>query len=219
MMSVEPRRLQVKEAILKVLEQLDPANGEHWTKEGLPLLDAVNALLEVKVDRATLNANLFGFNRETAIEMKAARDAANGETQDSIDKARDLDDILGGSDQPPAVEPEVNLVAAVDIKAEMDAKVQAARQALEDHELAMAKAHQLRDALAKEVLKAEQAKRLAFPGMNQSEATQVWLKQQSEARRQRHGVHTGVVRSQIDRAMARSTGYGGRRPRVPLLVG
>lgn len=61
--------------ILEALGQLDPANDEQWTGDGLPKVDAVAALVEnAELKRADITAAAPDFNREAAIAAKAAGD-------------------------------------------------------------------------------------------------------------------------------------------------
>lgn len=48
------------------LAQLDPANGEHWTADGLPRLDVLKGLAGFAVTRDDLNKVAPGFTRKNA---------------------------------------------------------------------------------------------------------------------------------------------------------
>ena len=50
--------------ILQALEQLDVDNDNHWTSDGLPRIDAVQALVEGKVTREEITAASQGFSRQ-----------------------------------------------------------------------------------------------------------------------------------------------------------
>jgi len=53
--------------ILEALKQLDPKNDEHWTGDGLPRMDAVEALVgDESIKRADVTAASPDFNREAA---------------------------------------------------------------------------------------------------------------------------------------------------------
>lgn len=54
-------------AIQDALKQLDPANNDHWTADGLARIDTVKALSgDTTINRETLEKAMPGFNREIA---------------------------------------------------------------------------------------------------------------------------------------------------------
>jgi hypothetical protein len=55
-----------KEAVLKALQTLDATNDEHWTSDGLPLLDNLKQASGIaSLTRAEVTAALPGFSRAT----------------------------------------------------------------------------------------------------------------------------------------------------------
>lgn len=50
--------------IRDALAKLDPANDEHWTKDGLPAMEAVNALLPAPITRERLSTVAPDFVRQ-----------------------------------------------------------------------------------------------------------------------------------------------------------
>lgn len=64
----------------EALAQLDPANDEQWTADGLPKVDAVADLVgNAELKRADITAAAPDFNREAATAAKAASESAGGE--------------------------------------------------------------------------------------------------------------------------------------------
>ena len=62
------------EKVLAALAQLDPYNDNHWTTDGMPRMDAVEAFLGVDIVRAQVTEAAPTLTRETAID--AAEKAA-----------------------------------------------------------------------------------------------------------------------------------------------
>jgi len=52
------------------LGQLDPANNDHWTTQGLPRMDVLAGIVGEQVDRRALNELVPGFNRAAAQKAK-----------------------------------------------------------------------------------------------------------------------------------------------------
>jgi len=56
--------------ILAGLLRLHPDNDTHWTKEGLPSMEAVEAMLGQKIQREDVRRATGGLNRQNAVEMR-----------------------------------------------------------------------------------------------------------------------------------------------------
>lgn len=68
--------------IKTALVQLDPENGEHWTADGLPRIDAVEGIMGTKgVKRQDITNAAPNFTRDTAAEQKENADAEGHEAE------------------------------------------------------------------------------------------------------------------------------------------
>ncbi len=62
----------MKDKITEALAKLDPMTDEHWTKSGLPDVDAVSNLVGEKVTRTAIAEASQGFTRADALERATA---------------------------------------------------------------------------------------------------------------------------------------------------
>lgn len=110
------------------LAKLDPENDEHWTTEGKPRVDVVNAImadddpLSEAVNRGDIVNTAPDLNRATAVtsdeetDEDGAADDENGpdETEEASDAENEHENELGAENETPAVENEPEDVPELD---------------------------------------------------------------------------------------------------------
>lgn len=205
----------MKDAILKALEQLDPSNDEHWTAEGLPSLEAVGKVEGNDLTRLDLTTHANGFSRSIAADLKAGRDQRSASAQQKIDGAKSLDQLdspdLDVADAPTDAEAR---------RIELQGNINALTEAIDEHDLAVSKAAQMREGMVKERDEAIKALHAEFPPLRAAEATRIWLDKQAEQRAERAGQQYVVPggKSPIDQSFVRRTGHGHGRKQVPVFA-
>lgn len=119
--------MDTNKAILAALEQLDPANDEHWTSDGLPRVDVVANLSGHKqVQRSEITSTAPKFTRESAtapVTADESKDEGAGESSEPTGDDGDCDetpeesgdDIVPSTGDEPAspVDPEADPEALV----------------------------------------------------------------------------------------------------------
>jgi len=185
---------QIKEA----LSLLDPTDNDHWTADGLPKIDVVSSLAEIKgLKRSDITKAAPTFTRENpSFEVHATTE---GDTSGLTDE----DEIIDGLD-----ESETALAEAEAILAKANAR------AVEAQEKVMA-AQKVRDAIM------EERSKNIHPHQNQLDIME-FLQSQQRIRQDRFKRAQAVVsmpKAPIDQAMARKKGFGISRPNVPLKTG
>lgn len=205
----------MKDAILKALEQLDPANDEHWTAEGLPSLEAIGKVEGKDLTRADLAAHANGFSREIAAGLKADRDQHQASAQTKVRGAKDLDDL-----NSPDLVAEAAPTDTETRRIELQANIDTLTEAIADHDLAVSKAAQMREGMVKERDEAIKALHAEFPPLKQAEATRLWLDQQARQRAERAGQQfvSPAPKSPLDQSFQRRTGHGHGRKQVPVFA-
>lgn len=206
-----------KQELIDGLATLDPANEAHWTEDGQPTLEVVqDAVFDDTVTREDIAEHANGFSRDIAAEAIAEADAEEAAKASGLLSVADLPEVaaLGEVDPVASPDPEASREA-------LQAVVLATKQALEDHDAAIAKAKLRRDGLVAAVDKAVRELELEFPPLKPAEAIQHWLASEARKREERANqvMMVPMSKSPIDASMARRTGYGGGRKHVPLLAG
>lgn len=179
----------MNEQLIKALAELDPANDEHWTRDGLPRVDAVAALSGLTgLKRGDLEAAAPGFSRESP--QFAEIGAGNGQTSPSeLDTDSQISAWQARRD---------------DLKRQI-AESRREREAAHRRELEMqAELDQL-------TLKIESA----VPAPKPQEIIQTYIKSENELRAQRVAEEPVDGRAPIDKALAASRGRGAGRPNYP----
>lgn len=87
------------EHIKAALGELDPANDAHWTSDGKPAMDAVNALLTAAITRKRLD--------EVAPEFVRPENVLNAGSEELSDESLEEIDLSN----PDALSPETRLAA------------------------------------------------------------------------------------------------------------
>lgn len=206
-----------KQELIDGLAALDPKADAHWTEEGAPALQAVqDTLLDDTITREDLNEHANGFTREVAADAIVQADVKAKVAVLNLQNAPDLAGVdplgapgpLDGEDQGGG-------------KEELEAAVLSAKQALEDHDAAVAKAKLRRDELVAVADRAIRARDAKYPPMNSAEAIQHWLASEARKREARSSqvVQMAAPKSPLDQSMARRTGHGHGRKSIPLMAG
>lgn len=209
-----------EQELIDGLATLDPKTDAHWTADGEPALEAVrDALLDDTISREDVNAHANGFNREVAADAIANLGKSKDAEVAKLRAAPDLAGVAPLAQEGPldGGDPE----GGVAQKEALDEAVLTARQALEDHDAAVAKAKLRRDELVAAVDRATRDRDSLFPPLRPAEAIQEWIASEHQKRlaRAEQVMQVAVPKSAIDASMARRTGYGGGRKSVPLLAG
>ena len=197
--------MKPEDKIREALAKLDKANDDHWTEDGLPVLEALGG----KFTREQVTAAAPKFTRET-LDASAAPDPAE-EPKDEKPE--------------PEVKPEPAQKETLS-EEQLQAMIDEAQGQIEAAEAAKIKAEKDRVEAERRHSDLVKRKDTAFPPPNQAQAFQAWQRSQQEQRLQRHkriqqafggGVKPNEVdpRAPIDRAMARQEGHGRDRPTVP----
>lgn len=215
--------------IVSAIAQLDPDTDEHWTSDGLPLVEAVASFLGGATTRKEITEAAPGLTREAAMA------AEKGGPQEPP-----LQGAEGGQEKSLSDEPDVMTLPMAQVMRSLPL-VEKALQALaarckeaEDRKKAVAeelsKLHFQVDILTRQLSRLKKTD----PKTSQEEHRK-FLEQSFEARRKRAEaakafVKAGTtpdavreqleVRSKLDRVMAsRKPAIGSSRPQMPLVGG
>lgn len=195
------------------LATLDPAVDAHWTEEGAPALQAViDATFDDTITRQDINDNANGFTREIAAETLAGMNQEQADAVAALQDAPDLPEVAA-----VAAVNEIDSEAEANSKQALDAAVLGAKQALEDHDAAVAKAKLKRDGLVAALDKATRVRDQAYPPLKPAEAIQQWIANEAEKRRIRAEtvIQIRAPKSALDASMERRSGHGfGRKTRA-----
>ena len=202
----------------EALSQLDTLNDDHWTAEGAPKIDAVKEIVGGPVTRQDIINAAPHFTRENPIVEDEIKEdpvqPADGELpEDFFDafaeqKPMDVNRFLGFLQTVP----KEGLLELKDILDEQHKAVTDGRKDLEEMD------RRLRQNLM--YVKARIQNEI--PDISDREANQAYIRKQQELRLQKHAAATALLkgvdpkmldpRSVLDRAMARKTARGGKRP-------
>lgn len=227
-------------AIIKALGQLDPANSDHWTNDGLPRLDAIKGVSGLKREDVTAAAPLFTKDNPS-FEVPEAQggDSTSGQGADA-EPTPPADQ--GGQDQEGAGDDEGNgdegddqgdeddLIDAAEELDEAEAAVLEAKAVLEEAQAAANDAKAKVDAAQAEVDRMVEARDAQKRPHQDMEDRMAFIRRQHEQRAARAGAAAEALkgvdlakldpRSALDRSMARKVGFGHRpRPQLPLKKG
>lgn len=219
------------------LTQLDPANDEHWTEDGLPVIGVMNKLVKGQLRRGEITEAAPGFNRDNpTLEMAlateatvttdqgadsdpnpdASADAGNDDDGSSQDGGADADDGReDGVGDGPLPEEDEGLGDLEDAVLEADDELAAAQAVLDEAKRKHAAAQDARD-------RAVEARDSRPDPHADQKARMAFIQAQADQRAARVGARLQVLgglkledvdpRSPLDRAFARKTGFGHRKP-------
>lgn len=197
------------------LSRLDPSDDSHWTEAGAPRVEAVGELLGRSVTRAEIQEAAPDFRRpsdDQDSEAPASSDPreANGELQFGaipVATAADPYTVEGGPEDP-----EERLAWLEDRMTEIGAVVNRGKKALEDLNREYQKAQKLApEKTDDEKFREDRAHYIARQNeLREQRATR--LRQLRESGVDLQEIAKIAAPSQLDAAMSRKTGRGGRRP-------
>lgn len=197
--------------IRAALAQLDPADNEHWTDDGLPKTGVVQKLAnDQTIKRSDIQTAAPGFERPASPE-KATDDFGapidqTASTETGLAPAADGGTTLESADNGQGeylTEEEVHSILAQRVAACENAIAAADKKAAEGQNERIAAVKALNDAR-----KEMNAK---FPPMTDAEMRKQYIASEN-ARRQAQVEGRGVLASRIDQSMARGNSRGWRRP-------
>lgn len=225
-----------KNAIVAALRELDPLNDDHWTADGAPRMDALEALLGDKsVTRKEVVEAAPDFNREKAGTLGDESDEEEGQTNGSQDEEQEDE-----KQDPEDRDPDSELVIPTGMSEQEFVQWLLTVKADDLPELE----ETLKDQLNQIVRGIEQARELlaktrravsatrqridqVAPKASNQSAINDFIRAQTEARAakvaRRNEILKGVKadeldpRAPIDAAMARKTKRGTQRPVRPIL--
>lgn len=221
----------MNQKILDALLKLDINNDEHWTSDGLPRMDAIEAILGDKgISRQQVTAAKPGFSRAVAAAAQAAQaQGEQGSTEPAVQTAP-------AAAQPPSTTEPEGTTSKEEDELEVDdtdePAVAEARHALKEAQkelaeldLARAEVKRLYEEKNAEVDKLTDALEALVGKETVGDAIQGYLARQRQTLQERadrmniirqSGVNLAELgrnlKAPIDAAMARKTGYGGGRP-------
>lgn len=227
----------MSQAITHALRELDPANDEHWTKQGLPQVAVVANLSGVlTLTRAELNGIAPDFNRETAQQYRESFSITSSSQPDPSDREPETGapgaPDLSLDDEGEGIEEGVGDQAEDEHPAQLPADLR--KQTLDAihgelhairKEIAMLRAREddlirLSDQIVTEGVPENSELENQLGIMNWIEAQNV--ERQQRAERQRELIALGVQpdelagrKAPIDAAMGRNLGFGQSRPTYP----
>lgn len=208
--------------IKAALAKLDPANDEHWTTDGLPRLDAIEALVGSAVARKDITNAAPEFTRGVAQSVvDEARDEETAGPTDEDDPLGDgaasADPQSPGSAQPPEGDAsnadegndfETAEADPAERKAALDAKIEQLENELIDFDAGMAKARAYREDLETRVTRLRDLRQQEFPPMSPAEAIQAYQQRELEKRAAARGAMSALTKSPLDQSLTAR-----RRPR------
>lgn len=211
--------------IKAVLAKLDPANDEHWTTDGLPRLDAVEALVGAAVARKDITNAAPEFTRGVAQSVvdEARDEETAGPTDDEDDPLGDgaasADPRSPGSAQQPEGDAsdtdegndfETTETDPAERKEALDAKIERLENEIINFDASMAKARVYREDLEDRVTKLRDLRQQEFPPMSPAEAIQAYQRRELEKRAEARGASVALTKSPLDQSLTAR-----RRPRGP----
>jgi len=207
--------MATNEDILAAVKQLDPANEDHWTADGLPRMDAVEGLLGADTNRKAITNAAPDFNRGAAQSLvDAAQDEETaGPTEDvdqdppkpapSTEGSAEPEDDGSGDDgtQPAETAEETDETAGDDNeldplgtgpaeeKAEFHDQIQDIEDELKAIAEGVAAALQRRDELEQKMIAVVAARDAAFPPKTPAEAIKEFQANERARREERANAH------------------------------
>ena len=196
--------------IISALRQLDEGNNEQWTTTGIPMLSAVRALSgNPNLTREDIDSVATGFTRSARVLPSGDVGSVSGTALDGVDA--DQVELAGSTE----VSVSNDLAAQLAVQS---AKVEMLRQAKDKASVEFDAARRAEDALrvqmdAKVAKHGGQASITAYLAAQQERIA-------GRAERQKLVQQAGIdlkalaagLKSPIDMAMARKTGFGTKRP-------
>lgn len=221
---------QKTQKIRTALAQLDAANDQHWTEDGLPREGIVRKLAsDNTISRKDISDAQPGFQRnpvapgpkagdnvdELTGETIAPADAVEGAKSDAAANkvAADADgaDSQDGSNADPSKNTG-ELMTESEVRTILEKRVTDAEQAVADAQKAVRDSQKAVLDRQSDLQGARDDFRREFPPMTQAENVKQYIASEMAQRARAHGYNGLAPGSQIDAAMQRSNSRGWRRP-------
>lgn len=216
--------MDIKEA----LGQLDTLNDEQWTGDGAPRVDAVEALLGEDVTRAQIIEVAPEFSRENPV-LPDDEEASNDEEQPGEDEVADTAAIEEYLEGEPLSEQEFAQFLKTVPANSLDVLEAALVEQMSEAEAAISRADEIKNRVKRSLAFTRSRIKREIPDVSNQDAIRSFIASQAAARGAKHeatrellkGVDLKTLdpRAAIDRAMARKTARGGKRPSRPLMKG
>lgn len=220
--------MDIKEA----LGQLDTLNDEQWTGDGAPRVDAVEAILGEDVTRAQIIEVAPEFSRENPVlpdDEEASNDEETSEEQPSEDEVADTAAIEEYLEGEPLSEQEFAQFLKTVPANSLDVLEAALVEQMSEAEAAISRAVEIKNRVKRSLAFTRSRIKREVPDVSNQDAIRSFIASQAAARGAKHeatrellkGVDLKTLdpRAAIDRAMARKTARGGKRPSRPLMKG
>jgi hypothetical protein len=197
------------------LSKLDPNNDEQWTADGLPRIDALEALGLKGVTRGQVTAVAPTFTRFNTGMEEEGEDLPDGLDAPVVEEPRassfqmESSDFAGAAplEPPPAPPPHVDTDEAKAALAAAEAELQVAKAAERKAKDAAERAQKARDLVVAQVDRTRTPHEAQMILMNYLASCQPKAKEGDAP--------TKVEPSPLDKAHARPQGYGKTRPVYP----
>lgn len=211
---------QTTSKIRNALQQLDPANDQHWTEDGLPREGVVRTLAnDPNISRAAISAASPGFQRNptkpTASAAVQEIDALTGEP--ILPPGANASPLDSDEDNEDPTKNTGELMTDDEVRVLLEQRVTDAARALTDAQAAVRAANQgVLDAQA-HLQKVKGDLSREFPPMTAAQNVKQYIASELAGRAAMHhnygGGNNGIAPgSQIDAAMQRGNSRGWRRP-------
>lgn len=217
--------MDIKEA----LGQLDTLNDEQWTGDGAPRVDAVEALLGEDVTRAQIIEVAPEFSRENPLlpdDEETSNDEETSEEQSEVADTAAIEEYLEG--EPLSEQEFAQFLKTVPANS-LDVLEAALVEQMSEAEAAISRADEIKNRVKRSLAFTRSRIKREVPDVSNQDAIRSFIASQAAARGAKHeatrellkGVDLKTLdpRAAIDRAMARKTARGGKRPSRPLMKG
>lgn len=237
----------MKDKILEALSQLDPLNDDHWTTDGAPRMDAIEAIVGDKsITRKDIVNAAPDFNREKASQPpeddeqsgdqgEAQENQTNGESSQEQQPNPDDDEDEDDENEPqgeleiPTGQTEAEFIQwMLTLKAnDLESLEETLKEQINQLAQGIEQAKDLIIKTRRAVTATRQRIQQIVPGSTNQDAINDFIKAQNAARAakvaRRNEILKGVKadeldpRAPIDAAMARKTKRGTQRPTRPIM--
>lgn len=216
----------MNEALKNALATLDPDRDDHWTNDGLPLVNVVAAMVTdgTEVTRQTITDLAPNFTREAWREQKAALESASSnqaapaadQAEPETEPAPDPEPELPAAAEAPQLSEQERMAAELDAEAaEVTALIQGKQKDIEAAKVEIRTLEQRHSEIMHK-------RNIVLPPKTNTEATRDYIESQTQLRRERvekrnaalAGLKPEDLRkgSPLDEAHARRRQRGTKRP-------
>jgi hypothetical protein len=204
---------QIKAKIREALKQLDLADDQHWTDDGLPRTNVVQKITaDASISRAMIQQAWPGFQRAKPGEQPPAApvDAAPGSGTGGVAET----DPITGEQVESHADPAQNtgeLMSEDEVRAVLDQHCKDAQTEVENAQQAVRDAHKRVEQAQLALRDAKQELTRQFPPLTAAQNIKQYIASEMQQRAAAHGMNA-LSGAQIDMVMQRSNSRGWRRP-------